>query len=80
MLTSEDIKLIIEAEKEVFPTKDDFEDLKKLFSSLQTSVDGYAKKADAYYQKMAVLLHKVERLEKWAKEVFEKVGVSFNFN
>ena len=42
MLTSDDIKLIIEAEKEFFPTKDDFLELKNDFSRLQTSVDGYA--------------------------------------
>ena len=50
MLENEDIKKIIEAQKEVFPTKQDFEyfkdEMKKDFSDLQTSVDSYAKKAD----------------------------------
>ncbi len=49
MLTNEDITKIVEAQKEVFPTKQDFEyfreENKKDFSDLQTSVDVYAKKA-----------------------------------
>jgi len=52
MLTEKDIKKIIEANQEVFPTKGDFEDfreeMRKSFSDLQTSVDAYAKKADTY--------------------------------
>ena len=39
MLTNDDIIKIIDAEKEVFPTKEDF-------SKLETSVDRYANKAD----------------------------------
>lgn len=46
MLTDEDIIKIVEAQKEVFPTKEDFEvfkdEVKKDFSDLQTSVDTYA--------------------------------------
>jgi hypothetical protein len=53
MLENEDVKKIIEAQKEVFPTKQDFEyfkdEMKKDFSDLQTSVDSYAKKADGYF-------------------------------
>jgi hypothetical protein len=39
MLTNDDIKLLIQAEKEVFTTKDDFARLEKIFRELQTSVD-----------------------------------------
>ena len=53
MLADEDIIKIIEAQKEIFPTKTDFEsfkdEMKKDFSDLQTSVDAYAKKADNYF-------------------------------
>lgn len=49
MLTNEEILKIIEAQKEVFPTKQDFEyfkdEIKKDFSNLQISVDAYAKKS-----------------------------------
>jgi len=31
----------------------------------QTAVDTYAKKADAYFQEMVMLVHKVDRHEKW---------------
>jgi len=54
MLTDEDIKKIIEANREVFPSKEDFEgfkqELKTSFSDLQTSVDAYALKADNYFK------------------------------
>jgi len=58
MLTNEDINKIVEAQKEVFPTKQDFEcfkdETKKDFSDLQTSVDSYAKKADGYFQEKKI--------------------------
>lgn len=53
MLSEEDIKKIIEANREVFSSKEDFEgfkdEMKQSFSDLQISVDAYAKKADAYF-------------------------------
>jgi len=64
MLTEKDIKKIIEANQEVFPTKGDFEDfreeMRKSFSDLQTAVDAYAKRADTYFQEMVALSHKVD--------------------
>ncbi|MCK4520498.1 hypothetical protein KAT95_01350 [Candidatus Parcubacteria bacterium] len=51
MLTDEDIQKLME----VFPIKDevlskgDFEDLRKDFSRLQTSIDAYAKKSRLEY-------------------------------
>ncbi len=42
--------------------------------SLRTAVDGYAHKADAYFQEMVMLSHKVDRLEKWILQVAEKTG------
>ena len=83
MLTEEDIKKIIEANQEVFPTKGDFEDfreeMRKSFSDLQTSVDAYAKKADTYFQEMVALSHKVDRHEKWIKQLAEKLGVKLEY-
>ena len=79
MLTNEDIKKIIEANREVFPAKEDFEnfkdEIKHSFADLQTSVDAYAKKADAYFQEMVMLAHKVDRLEKWIHRIADKVGI-----
>jgi len=46
MLTQEDVQKIIEANREVFPAKEDFEifkqEIKESFSDLQTTVDAYA--------------------------------------
>lgn len=83
MLNPEDIKNIIEAQKEVFPTKGDFENFKegmrKDFSDLLTSVDAYAQKADTYFQEMVALTHKVDRHEKWLLEIAEKLGVKLKY-
>lgn len=83
MLTEEDIKKIIEANQEVFPTKEDFEnfkqEIKQSFSDLQTSVDAYAKKADTYFQEMVVLSHKVDRHEKWFHQIADKLGIKLEY-
>ena len=83
MLTNEDIQKIVEAQKEVFPTKQDFEyfkdETKKDFSDLQTSVDTYAKKADGYFQEMVALTHKVDRHEKWFHQVADKLGIKLEY-
>jgi len=79
MLTEEDIQKIIEANREVFATKEDIEafreEIKQNFSDLQTSVDAYAKKADTYFQEMVMLSHKVDRHEKWIQQIADKLGV-----
>ncbi len=79
MLTQEDIQKIIEAQREVFATKEDFssfkDEYKKDFSDMLTAVDGYAKKADGYFQEMLMLSNKVNRLEKWILQLAEKTGI-----
>lgn len=77
MLTDADIKKFIDAGKEVFTTKADFESLRSDFRSLQTSVDNYAKRADIYFQEMVVLSHRVQRMEEWIRQVSEKIGVEY---
>ncbi len=83
MLTSEDIQKIIEANREVFATKKEFEDfreeMRKNFSNLQSAVDAYAKKADAYFQEMLMLNHKVDRHEKWLLQIAEKIGIKLEY-
>jgi hypothetical protein len=65
MLTQEDIQKIIEAQKEVFATKEDFlsfkDEYKKDFSDMITAVDGYAQKADTYFQEMLMLAHEARQ-------------------
>lgn len=52
-----------------------FDEMKEDFVNLQTSVDAYAKKADAYFQEMVMLAHKVDKLEKWIHQIANKVGI-----
>ncbi len=83
MLTGEDIQKIIEANREVFPSKEDLEsfkdEMKQSFSDLQTSVDAYAKKADTYFQEMVMLAHKVDRHEKWLLQLAQKLGIKLEY-
>lgn len=81
MLTDEDIKKLIEvfATREEVATKEDLEELKKDFTNLQVSVDSYAKRADAFFQEMVALSHKVDRHEKWIKQLANKLGVKLKY-
>ena len=79
MLTQEDIKLMEKA----FATKQDLEIFKEsiidVMSDLQKSVDSYSKKADAYFQEMVMLSHKVDRHEKWLLAMAEKLGMKLEY-
>jgi len=84
MLTQEDIKKIITAQKKVFTTKEDFdlfqEEIAKGFSDLQGAVDSYSVKADTYFQEMVMLSHKIDRHEKWLQQVAEKIGLKLKYS
>jgi uncharacterized coiled-coil DUF342 family protein len=54
-------------------------EVKEMFNTLQTSVDAYAKRADAYFQEMVVLSHKVERHERWLHQIAERLGVKLDY-
>ena len=81
MLDDKDIQKLIE----VFTTKDEMKEMiaslvtKEEFSDLQTSLDAYARKADAYFQEMVMLTHKVDRHEKWLHQFAEKLGVKLEY-
>ena len=47
--------------------------------NLLTAIDGYAKKADTYFQEMVVLSHKVDRHEKWLLQLADKLGVKLEY-
>ncbi len=81
MLEDKDIQKLIEvfATREEIVTKKDFEELKSDFRDLQTSVDAYAKKADAFFQELVMLSHKVDRHEKWIKQIAEKLGIKLEY-
>ena len=46
---------------------------------LVNAIDGYAKKADAFFQEMVALSHKVDRHEKWLHQLAEKLGVKLEY-
>ena len=81
MLTNEDVKKLIEvfATRDEVATKKDLEQLERQFSNLQTAVDGYAKKADTYFQEMVVLSNKVNRHEKWLQQIADKLGLHLEY-
>ena len=81
MLEDKDIQKLID----VFATKEDLQEAvknlstKEDFNKLLTAVDSYAKKADAYFQEMVMLSHKVDRHEKWIKQMAEKLGIKLEY-
>ncbi len=81
MLDDKDIKKLIEVFpiKEEIVSKEEFEnfrgEIRKEFSNLHTAIDAYAKKSDTYFQEMLMLARKVDRHEKWIKQIAEKLGV-----
>ena len=83
MLNDEDISKLIKAFGEVFTTKQDFkaleENIQKDFSDLILSVDGYAKKADLYYQEMMMHSVKVDRHEKWLQQIASKLDLKLDY-
>ena len=83
MLTKNDIEKIIEANRVVFATKEDFEsykdEMKKDFSKLQKSIDRYVKKKENYEQENEILGHKVDSHEKWIEKASKKVGVKLEY-
>ena len=48
-------------------------------NELMNAIDAYAKKADAYFQEMVMLAHKVDRLEKWVNEIAKKLGMKLEY-
>jgi hypothetical protein len=85
MLNQDDIIKIIEAGSEVFATKEDLKEAisnlstKDDFNKMMTALDKYAVKADAYFQEMVVLAHKVDKHEKWIHQIAEKLGIKLEY-
>ena len=76
----EDFSELIEYLDEKFGKVDsDFKELKENFNLLQKSVDTYAVKADAYFQEMVMLSHKINRHDKWLLQIAEKLGIKLEY-
>jgi len=77
---NEDFTELIKYLDEKFTRIDErFDEMKKDFVNLQTSVDAYAKKADTYFQEMVMLARKVDRHEKWIRQIAEKLGIKLEY-
>ena len=83
MLTQEDIQNLIQAQKDVFATKEEFQsfrdEYRKDFSDLQISVDSYAKRANDYFEEMVALSHRLDRHEKWIQQLAQKLDIKLDF-
>ncbi|MEK7124717.1 MAG: hypothetical protein AAB877_03520 [Patescibacteria group bacterium] len=79
MLDEKDIKVL----QELLVTKTDLENFRdeyrKDFSNLQTTVDTYAGKADKFFEELVMLSHKVDRHEKWIKQIADKLGLKLEY-
>jgi len=83
MLEEKDIQKLIE----VFATREEInqqfgdfrEEMKGEFSKLHTAIDIYAKKVEVLAQEMVMLAHKVDRHEKWIKQLADKLGVKLEY-
>jgi len=81
MLTQEDVQKLIEvfATRDEVATKKDLEELHGMFNDLQTSVDNYAHKADAYFQEMVMMNQKLNRHEKWFHLIADKLDIKLEY-
>lgn len=77
MITDEDITKLIQAHKEVFPTKDDFDGLRKDFSNLQTSVIAFAKGTKDNADEIKVVNNRVNNQDVWIKQAGPKIGLEY---
>ena len=85
MLTNNDIKKIIEAQKDVFYTKDELDEnfyskkeLDSKFTKLQTPIDAIAKDNLDKSQEIPTINHRVKDIENWVDKAAPKVGIKFN--
>ncbi len=74
-MTTDFAPLIAYLDKRFDSIGGEMSDLKEGFASLQGSVDGFARRADAYFQEMVVLAHRVERHERWLQEIAKHLGM-----
>ena len=78
MLTDDDIQKLIS----VFATRDEISSMlenkadKEDIRNLVSAVDSYAKRAETIFQELVMLSHRVNRHEKWLRQIAEKVGVN----
>ena len=81
MLTPEDIKNLTEYQKEIFVTKDEFQEafgeLKQSIKTLQIAVDGIAKISKDDADEIASAQYRLDKVESWVSKAAPKVDVRF---
>jgi len=84
MLTREDIENLIKAEKEIFVTKQDLQELEDKLSGeinvVKTSVDGLVKIVKNNGLEIKSLNYRVTRLEEWTEKAAPKIGIDLKDN
>lgn len=60
-MKNEDLSSLIDYLDEKFSRDEEFKDLKKDFRVLQSAVDDYVTKANAYFQEMVMFSHRMDR-------------------
>jgi len=82
MLTNDDIKKLLE----VLATKEDIRDLKEDVSALResiqaltVSVDRLAKVVEDLHQEFIAITAKVDRHEKWIRQIAERLGIKLEY-
>lgn len=81
MLTSDDIKAIVQAGKEIYSTKEDLAALDIKFgeklNSIANTLDAMAKSMKDYHQEATVNRTRVERMEEWIQKAAQKIGLEY---
>ena len=85
MLTNEEtiqiVDKFIDASKQIFYTKTDmddkFDDLRKNFSTVQTSVESFAVETKTNREEIKVTNHRIDQHEDWINKAAPKVGLEF---
>jgi len=80
-LTADDIKMIVDAQKEIFVSKEDLVGLElkfdEKFDKVMTVLDGIAQNMKDYHEEATVNRSRLERMEEWVKQAAQKIGVEY---
>jgi uncharacterized coiled-coil DUF342 family protein len=69
----------VEVRSDISGVKSELSDLRERVDAMYDGLDAYAKKADTYFQEMLMLATKVDRHEKWLRQVADKLGLKLEY-
>jgi len=82
MLTDEDIKKLLNVlatREDIVELKQDMAGLREAVQALTVSVDKLAKAVEDMHQEFMAITAKVDRHEKWIKQIAEKLGLKLEY-